>query len=152
MYSDPRSECAMQPSCRPTTVGGHLQRVDDQLGAVVLGHGIPDHLARGQVDDRGQIPPADQRRQVGDVGDQRAAVKPRPTRSGDGATFGSGRVRLRRFRRVIARMLRSRISRSTLFRLIRRPFLRTAAVILGAPYARRDAVWICRISATSLSS
>lgn len=44
------------------------------------------------------------------------AIKSRPTRSGEIATFLSGFVRLRRLRRVTPRMSRSRISRSTLLR------------------------------------
>ena len=62
-----------------------------------------------------------------------AAVKSLPTRSGDGAALVSALVRLWRLRRVIPRMSRSRMIRSTFFRLIRLPPRRSFAVTRGAP-------------------
>jgi hypothetical protein len=55
---------------QPASTGSHPERVDDEPGPMVVGHRVPDDLASGQVDHRGEIPPADQRGQLGDVGDQ----------------------------------------------------------------------------------
>jgi hypothetical protein len=53
------------------TVGDrHLQRVDDQAGAHVLGQLPADDHPSGQVDHRGQIQPALTGAQVSDVPDQ----------------------------------------------------------------------------------
>jgi hypothetical protein len=49
---------------------GHGQGVHDEFGAVVIGHGIADDLAGGQVQPAGEVEPALGRRQVGDVADQ----------------------------------------------------------------------------------
>src|SRR3954470_9810590 len=53
--------------------GGHLQRVDDQVGAHVLGQGVADARLGVAVDHCGQIQPAFPGRQVGDVSDELGA-------------------------------------------------------------------------------
>ncbi len=56
VYSEPRSECAMQPPFSPPR-RRHPQRVDDEPGPMMVGHRIANDLAGGQVDHRGEIPP-----------------------------------------------------------------------------------------------
>jgi hypothetical protein len=53
-----------------TTSGGEVEGVADQVGAHVVGHRVPDHLAGLQVDHRGQTEPALACGHVGDVADQ----------------------------------------------------------------------------------
>ena len=45
--------------------GGHLQRIDDQFGAHVLGHRVPDARLGVAVDHRGEVQPALPGRQIG---------------------------------------------------------------------------------------
>ena len=49
---------------------GHVESVDDEFGAVVVGHGIADDLAGGQVQPAGEVEPALGGRQVSDVANQ----------------------------------------------------------------------------------
>lgn len=49
---------------------GHVQGVHDEFGAVVIGHGIADDLAGGQVQPAGEVEPALRGGQIGDVADQ----------------------------------------------------------------------------------
>ncbi|MBP3078632.1 hypothetical protein WP39_14505 [Streptomyces sp. 604F] len=49
---------------------GHVEGVDDEPGAVVVGHGIADDLAGGQVQPAGEVEPALGRRETSDVADQ----------------------------------------------------------------------------------
>ena len=51
----------------------HVQGVDDQAGAHMIGQLPADDHAGGQVDDRGQIQPALTRFQVGDIRNRRLA-------------------------------------------------------------------------------
>lgn len=54
----------------PSTAGGHLQGVHDQIRAVVVSHRVADDLAGGQVQPAGEVEPALGCRQRGDVPDQ----------------------------------------------------------------------------------
>ena len=54
---------------RPAAGEGHLERVDDELGAHVFGHAPADDATRVGVLDGGEIEPALPGPQVGDVGD-----------------------------------------------------------------------------------
>jgi len=47
----------------------HVERVDDELGAHVVGHRPADDRARVGVLNRGQVQPALPRAQIGDVGE-----------------------------------------------------------------------------------
>jgi hypothetical protein len=74
----------------------HLQRVDDQFGAQVVGHCPTDDAAAEAVDDDRQIEPALGGGVLGDVGDVEP-VRPRrrnrrSTRSCDGVAASSRRV------------------------------------------------------------
>jgi hypothetical protein len=61
---------------------GHLDRIDDQLGAQVLAHRPADHHAAVGVDDHRQVQPAGPGAHVGDVGDPQ-----RVRAAGDKATI-----------------------------------------------------------------
>jgi transketolase N-terminal domain/subunit len=54
---------------RPAAFYGHRQRVSDQFGAHVPGHGPADDLPRIAIDDRGEIRPARPCADIGDVGE-----------------------------------------------------------------------------------
>ncbi len=73
--------------------GSHLQRVDDEGGAVVVGHRVADFLAGGQVQPAGEVEPALTGGQGGDVADQ--------LRAGDlGVEVAADQVRWRLYRPV----------------------------------------------------
>jgi hypothetical protein len=59
---------ADEPGGRPLPLGGHHQCRYAQLGAHVIAHRPTDDLARGQIENGGQVQPALAGRQVGDVG------------------------------------------------------------------------------------
>lgn len=48
----------------------HVEGVGDEFGAVVVGHGVADDLAGGQVEPAGEVEPALGGGQAGDVADQ----------------------------------------------------------------------------------
>jgi len=58
-----------QPGVRQAAVKRHLERVDDELGAHVVGHAPPDDPPRVGVLDGGEVDPALPGPQVGDVRD-----------------------------------------------------------------------------------
>ena len=51
-------DCAYAAGLQVRPAVGHLQRVDDELGAVVVGHRVADDLAGGQVQPAGEVEPA----------------------------------------------------------------------------------------------
>jgi len=56
------------PGCGPTpNTGGHGERVEDELGAHVLGHRVAQQSPAAQVEDRRQVEPALTGRDVGNV-------------------------------------------------------------------------------------
>ena len=57
---------------RPPAPGGHLQGVDDQLGADVIGNGPADDAAAPCVEDDGDVHLALGRGVLGDVADPQA--------------------------------------------------------------------------------
>lgn len=59
---------ADEPGSRSPPLGGHHQRSHTQFGAHMIAHRPADDLARGQIEDGGQVQPALAGRQVGDVG------------------------------------------------------------------------------------
>ena len=69
MYCEPWSEWWISPARRPAPLDGHLQRVDDELRAHVVGHRPADDPAAVGVLDRGQVQPALPGPQVGHVRD-----------------------------------------------------------------------------------
>ena len=66
---DPRSEWNRVRVDQAPAVG-QVDRVADQFGAHVLGHGVADDLPVEQVDRGGQVPPPLRGGQVGDVTDE----------------------------------------------------------------------------------
>jgi hypothetical protein len=58
-----------EPGRRPAAGDGHLERVDDELGAHVVGHAPADDPPTVSVLDGGQVQPALPGAQVGQVGD-----------------------------------------------------------------------------------
>jgi hypothetical protein len=71
-----RGRCGDQPRCRSTLTDGHIERVEDQLGAQVLSHGPAHHPAGEGIQDHCQVQPALAGALLGDVG------HPKPVRSG----------------------------------------------------------------------
>jgi hypothetical protein len=85
VYSDPQSLWITHPgSRRPSTAA--VEGVDDEFGAVVVGHRVADEFARGQVQPGGEVEPVLGGGEVGDVPDDLRAgsVKSWPIRSSDG--------------------------------------------------------------------
>ena len=128
-----------EPGPWALTLGGHHERGERQLGAHMIAHRPADDLARGEVEDRGEVEPS---LSGGDVGD---------VRQPDGVRRRC-RERLlqqvRRDRKVVAAVRRAgleptscqaanavlwRIRRATRPRLTVRPSARSAACILGEP-------------------
>jgi hypothetical protein len=70
---------------------GHVESVDDELGAVVVGHRVADDFAGGQVQPAGEGEPALGGGQVGDVADQ---LGPGPLGMEVAADQVRGRLRL----------------------------------------------------------
>jgi hypothetical protein len=67
---------------------GHVEGIHDEFGPVMVGHGIADDLAGGQVRPAGEVEPALGRRKESDVSDQ--------LRAGDvGVEVAAGQVRSR---------------------------------------------------------
>jgi hypothetical protein len=74
----------------PSAVG-HVEGIHDEFRAVVIGHGITDDLAGGQVQPAGEVEPALGGGQVGDVADQ---LDPGPLGVKVAADQVRGRLRL----------------------------------------------------------
>lgn len=110
---------------RPAVPDRHLERVDDQLGAQVLGDRPSDDLSGEHVQDDGEVEPALAGGHVGDLGGpgpvRCGAVKSRSTRSCGGNAEVSRRVSPRFPRRCTPSRRDWRMSRATRLRPIRMP-------------------------------
>lgn len=112
-----------QPWTRPAIPQCHVQRVQHQIDAQVIGHGPAHHLPAERIQHDRQVQPPAPGPDVGDVCD------PEPVRSVDGEVT---RDQGRRQRCVLSSPAR-RISRATRFRPQRTPASRNSAWMRGAP-------------------
>ncbi len=112
---------------------GHRERLDDQLGAEVVGHRPADDPAGVAVHHRREVQPALPRPDVGDIGRHRrlgsAGLRSRSTTSAAGRIPGTDTVLRPLRRRVIPDRPAWRISRSTRLRPTRTP----SSILPGRP-------------------